>query len=108
MDSLFHDFRHGMRGLARSPGFSATAVIVLALGIGANTAIFSVLNTVLLRPLPYREPERLVTVLERLDKAISTPVGYSPPDFAVLEREQRVFTEAAAYVNRHYELAGVT
>ncbi len=91
--------------MAKSPGFTAAAVAVLALGIGVNTAIFSLLDTVLLRPLPYRDADRLVMVVERLEKAFTEPLGFSPPDFAIFEREQRVFTEVAAYANKYYELS---
>src|SRR3954451_16915952 len=65
MDSFFQDLRFGARTLLRNPGFAAVAVLTLALGVGANAAIFSVVNAVLLRPLPWSEPDRAVMIWSR-------------------------------------------
>src|ERR1700730_18953725 len=68
METLFKDIRYSIRNLLKRPGFAAIVIVTLGLGIGANTAIFSVVNAVLLRSLPFRNPEQLVTLWERSPK----------------------------------------
>jgi predicted permease len=93
LDELAQDVRYALRQLRRSPGFALVAVLTLALGIGANTAIFSVVNGVLLRPLPFREPDRLVRVFS-LDEGKRAAV--SPLDFADWRDQARSFEGLAA------------
>ncbi|HJY27376.1 MAG TPA: ABC transporter permease [Pyrinomonadaceae bacterium] len=88
MDSLIKDIRYGIRSLAKRPAFTAVAVITIALGIGVNTAIFSVINSVLLRPLPYNDPERL----------ISFRSNQSAPDLADVESQSKTFSRLGGMV----------
>src|SRR5215470_2236987 len=95
METLWQDVRFGARSLMKQPGFVALAVLTLSLGIGANTTIFSVVNTVLLRSLPYKDAEQLVAVWEaptKIDQAV-----FSPAEFLDYQAQNQSFTEMAAY-----------
>jgi putative ABC transport system permease protein len=94
-DEMFQDLRFGVRMMLKHPGFTAVAVLTLALGIGANTAIFSVVNAVLLRPLPFTEPDRLVSIAETHPELPRAEVA--APDFEDWRRQARVFRDMAAW-----------
>ena len=105
MQTIWQDLRYGARMLVKKPGFALIAVITLALGIGANTAIFSVVNAVLLLPLPYRAPEELV-IVSQLDKskgAKSNIVSYA--DFQDWRAQSRAFTDLATFRSWGFSLA---
>jgi putative ABC transport system permease protein len=97
IETLFHDLRFGARMLFKNPGFTLIAVVTLALGIGANTAIFSVVNAVLLRALPYPEPERLVRFWETNPGRGWLEFAASAPNFAHWREQQSVCEQLAAY-----------
>jgi putative ABC transport system permease protein len=97
METLLRDIRYGVRSLAKRPGFTAIALIALALGIGANTAIFTLVNAVLLRPLPFAEPDRLVWVWGNI-KGGGSRASVSPPDFLDYRQQNTTFEEFAASV----------
>ena len=96
METLLQDIRYGWRTLRKSPGFTAVAVITLALGIGANTTIFSVVNTVLLARLPYRDPNRLVMVWGSRPQQGEETSPVSPAVFAAWKAQSHVFESIAA------------
>jgi predicted permease len=100
MSTLMQDLRYGLRMLARNPGFTAVAVLTLALGIGANTAIFSVVRAVLLRPLPYNDPDRVVLLTENNPRWGVTFFAISPADFIDWQNQSTVFQAMAAYTSR--------
>lgn len=105
MHTLLQDLKYGFRMLVKSPGFTIVAVITLALGIGANTAIFSVVNGVLLNPLPYPQPEQLVALYQRTHQFTESSIPY--PNFLDWQRENRSFSVMAAYRSESFNLAGI-
>lgn len=106
LDELRRDLKYGLRNLRRNPGFAAVAVGTLAVGIGAATAVFSIVNGVLFEAFPYQDPRQLVLIFEHLPNA-PTKFGVSPPDFEILRREAQSYSGMAAYRNIEYELSGV-
>jgi putative ABC transport system permease protein len=105
LETLWQDVQYGIRMLVKTPGFTVISVLALALGIGANTAIFSVVNAVLLRPLPYNDPDRLVHVLRTQPPIMRGPI--SRPDFMEWQAQQKVFQRIAAYYPETYNLTGI-
>ena len=106
MDTLLQDLRYSLRRLAKSPTFTGIVVLTLALGIGANTAIFSAVNAVLLRPLPYREPQRLVTI-EHLYPSLDLEAPVSVPGFLDYKRKARSFESMAVQTSWQANLTGI-
>ena len=106
METLLKDIRYGVRGLWKRPGFTVVAVLTLALGIGANTAIFSVVNAVLLRPLQFRDPDRLVIIWEDagfLGFPRNTP---APANYVDWKNQSQSFEDVAATVEQTFNLTG--
>jgi len=107
METLLKDIQYGIRNLLKRPGFTAIALLTLVLGIGANTAIFSVVNTVLLRPLPYTDPGRLTQLWETSAKRGRNEIPASYPNFADWRDRNHVFEQVAAYSDWNFNLTGV-
>jgi ABC-type antimicrobial peptide transport system permease subunit len=106
LETVWQDLRYGARSLIKNPFFTLIAVLTLALGIGANTAIFSIVNAVLLRPLPYREPEKLMTIWTARPQQGQGQFRTSLPNFKDWREQSRVFGGMAAYGFNRYNLTG--
>jgi len=104
MGTILQDLKYGLRVLAKSPGFTAAAVTTLALAIGVNTALFSVVNGVLLNPLPYAEPDRLVALYSHYANYTQSSISY--PNFLDWVRDNRSFSALAAYRGDDFNLTG--
>jgi hypothetical protein len=98
--------RYALRQLLKSPGFTLVAVLGLALGIGANVALFSVVNSVLLRPLPYHEPDRLVRLSSTNDQTNLTRGRFSYSRYLDVQQRQQVFSELALSADNLFTLTG--
>jgi putative ABC transport system permease protein len=103
MKSFWQDLRYGWRILSKRPGFTAIAILTLALGIGVNTAIFSVVNSVLLRPLPFDDPDKVV-LLQHMRRGL--PGALSPLDYRDIVTGSAAFQHAAAFTPQSYNLTG--
>src|SRR5436190_8581589 len=110
MQNMMQDFRYALRQLRKSPSFAAAAILTLALGIGANLAVFSVMNAVLLNPAGIPHPERVVAVRAKYEMGDLKNINISPPDFGDAVLGQETFTSAAIMrgANFNYNVDGVT
>jgi predicted permease len=107
METLLQDIRYGLRMLLKAPGFTAVAVITLALGIGGNTAMFSVVDAVLLKPLAFPHSERLISVNETDSRRPGKPDTFSYPDFFDYRAQNHTFEGMASYRDASFNLTGV-
>jgi putative ABC transport system permease protein len=107
LERLAQDIRYAARTLRQSPGFSLVAITMLALGIGANTAIFSLVSAVLLRPLPFPEPDRLMLLWDDFSSRGGPPrIETTPADYVAWKEQSRSFVDTAAFVTSTYNLTG--
>src|SRR3954467_764790 len=104
LESFLQDLQYGVRMLMKSPPFAAIAILTLALGIGANTPIFSVVSGVLLNPLPYRDSNQIVSMFEEIPNFKNGSISY--PNFLDWQRMNRTFSAIAAYRSDGFILSG--
>lgn len=105
LDHFWQDVRYGVRTLRKSPGFAVIAILTLAIGIGANTALFSVVNGVLLNPLPYAQPDRLVALYTRANEFNKFSISY--PNFLDWSRQNHSFSSLAAFRGETFTMTGI-
>src|SRR5919204_1791041 len=105
---MLSEIKVALRGLAKSPGFTAVAIVTLALGIGANTAVFSLINGLLVKPLPYRDPSKLVLLWERFGAQGLERIPMSPPEYLDYEKEAQSFAQIAAFDYRSFNMSSGT
>src|ERR1700704_5922016 len=106
MDTLIKDLRYGSNSLRKHPGFSLIVIAVLALGIGANTAVFSIVNSVLLRPLPYQDSDRLVMIWGNFQKLNIERLTAKAAEFENYRAQDQTFAQVAAFENQSFNLSG--
>ena len=106
MKTLTDNIRYSSRVLRKSPAFTIVSILTLALGVGASTALFSVVDTVLLRPLPYYQPDQLVTVTETLPEMGTDEIGVAAGEYQDYRAQNRSFSQVAAYEREGFNLTG--
>ena len=106
MNTLLQDLRYGVRAFRRTPGFTIAAVLSLALGVGANSAIFSVASALLLRPLPYADPDRLAILWNRSPGLGITEDWFSTAQYFDIRNAHRGFADVAIAIGANYNLTG--
>ena len=104
LGQTMEDLRHGGRSIRKNLGLTFTLVVTLAFGIGANTAIFSVVNAVLLRPLPFKDPQRLVMVREKIPMFGANPISLTPLDIRDIQDNNTVLSESASIDEKRFDV----
>jgi MacB-like periplasmic core domain len=107
MGTLLQDIRYSLRSLRKTPGFAVVVILTLALGIGANTAIFSIVDAVLLRPLPFPQPDRLVRIVDDAPGTGLHDIGMSVPELRDLGERSGVFEDVSAEMSADMNITGV-
>src|ERR1044072_8081604 len=106
MTNILHEVKVALRGLIKTPGFTAIAIATLALAIGANSAVFSLINALLIRPLPYQEPSRIALIWEQFVTQGLERIPCSPPEYLDLEKEFQSGAGLAAFNYQTFNLGG--